>query len=94
MKSVRLGEELEGRLSRAAQRAGVPESQLIREGVERRCNEVLENTIYERIKDVIGKFEGRGEPIADRSDEAFAEHVVADHERQLRGLSKRDLRRS
>jgi Arc/MetJ-type ribon-helix-helix transcriptional regulator len=41
MRSVRLDEELENRLEEAARASGEPVSEIIREAVRRRCDEML-----------------------------------------------------
>lgn len=54
MKSVRLGEELEQQLEKAAQVTGQPASHIIRDGVRQRCNELLGDNLRDRLADVIG----------------------------------------
>lgn len=54
MRSVRLGRELESRLEEAAQITGEPVSEIIREAVRRRCDEVLGGRLDRRLADVIG----------------------------------------
>lgn len=54
MRSVRLDEALEGRLEKASRATGKAASEIIREGVAKRCDEILGSTLYDRIKDVIG----------------------------------------
>lgn len=83
-KSVRLGAELEERLRRAARVAGMTESALMREAVARRCDEILKETLLDRLQKlgVIGAIHGGGGQ-ADRSGEAFGEIVRQKYERQL-----------
>jgi len=54
MRSVRLGQELEARLEEASQITGEPVSEIIREAVRRRCDEVLGGRLDRRLADVIG----------------------------------------
>lgn len=54
MRSVRLGQELEAQLEEAAQITGEPVSEIIREAVRRRCDEVLGGRLDRRLADVIG----------------------------------------
>lgn len=60
VKSVRLGSELETRLKRAALAANVSESEFIRDAVARRCDEVLSESLAERLAPVIGIVSGGG----------------------------------
>ena len=60
MKSVRLGEELEARLRLAAERSGKTESEIIREGLAARCDELMGESLADRISDVIGSVRGDG----------------------------------
>jgi hypothetical protein len=79
MKSVRLGHDLEARLRRAAAVAGVPESDIIREGVAQRCDEVLGDTLADRLKGYIGKYQSPpGTPtVSTRTGAAFKDLLVA-----------------
>jgi predicted transcriptional regulator len=54
MRSVRLDEELENRLEEAARASGEPVSEIIREAVRRRCDEMLGGRLDRRLADVIG----------------------------------------
>lgn len=69
-KSFRIDRELERKLARAAGMAGVPESALIREAVSRRCDEILGESLYDRLQDVIGVVDFRGID-ARRTGESF-----------------------
>lgn len=60
MRSVRLGQELEAQLEEAAQITGEPVSEIIREAVRRRCDEVLGGRLDRRLADVIGVVSGGG----------------------------------
>ena len=54
MRSVRLDEEHEARVAEAARVTGEPVSELIREAVRRRCDEVLGGRLDRRLADVVG----------------------------------------
>jgi hypothetical protein len=54
MKSVRLDEELETRLERAARALAMTQSDFLREALARRCDEVLGGSLRERLAPVIG----------------------------------------
>lgn len=60
MRSVRLDDELEQRLAEAASVAGQPVSALIREAVQQKCDEVLDQRLDVQLADVIGIVKGRG----------------------------------
>lgn len=53
-KSVRFDSRLESHLERAARALGISQSELIREAVARRCEEVLGPSLAERLAPVIG----------------------------------------
>ena len=57
MRSVRLDDELEIRLAEASRVTGEPASRIIREGISRRCEEILDgggSSMHDRLADVIG----------------------------------------
>ena len=54
MKSVRLGNDLEQRLEKAARITGQPASQIIRDAVREQCDKLLEENLFDRLADVIG----------------------------------------
>jgi hypothetical protein len=60
VKSVRFDAILEGRLERAARAAAVSQSDFIRDAVARRCQEVLGDSLAERLAPVVGIIEGGG----------------------------------
>lgn len=60
MKSVRLDEDLETRLQRAARSLAMSQSEFIRDALARRCNEVLGNSLQERLARVIGIINSSG----------------------------------
>lgn len=54
MRSVRLDDELEARLEEASRVTGEPVSEIIREAVRRRCDEVLGGRLDRRLADIVG----------------------------------------
>jgi predicted DNA-binding protein len=75
MRSVRLDYELEARLEEAARVSGEPVSELIREAVRRRCDEVLGGRLDRRLADVVGAVSGGGS--SRKTGEAFAAVLAA-----------------
>jgi len=59
-KSVRIDAQLESRLERAAGVLGISQSELIREAVAKKCEEVLGQPLVERLAPVIGKIKTSG----------------------------------
>jgi hypothetical protein len=80
MRSVRFDEDLENRLERAAEVAGQSVSEVIRDGARKRCDEILGETLYARIKDLIGSVasppKGRKRTDSRRTGEAFSKLVA------------------
>jgi Arc/MetJ-type ribon-helix-helix transcriptional regulator len=60
MKSVRLDEEVEKQLERAAEIAGVSESEFIREAIRRQAGRVLGESLEVRLADVVGTVRSEG----------------------------------
>ena len=60
MKSVRLDEEVEKQLERAAEIAGVSESEFIREAIRRQAGQVLGESLEVRLADVVGTVQSEG----------------------------------
>jgi hypothetical protein len=54
MKSVRLNDNLEAKLERAARTLGVSQSEFLRDALTRRCAEVLGDSLQQRLAPVIG----------------------------------------
>lgn len=79
-KSFRLDRQLEKKLGQAADMAGVPESALIREAVERRCDEILGGNLRARLQDVLGVVEFGGID-ARRTGEAFRRFLASREKR-------------
>ena len=59
-KSVRLDRNLESHLERAARVLGVSQSELIREAVAKRCDEVLGASLAEKLAPVVGSIRTTG----------------------------------
>jgi hypothetical protein len=70
MKSVRLDQELEEKLERAARAVAMSQSEFLRDALARRCDEVLGSSLAERLVPVIGIVNSSGGR-ADRSGAAF-----------------------
>lgn len=60
MKSVRLEPDLQARLERAARASGESQSDFIREALKRRCDEVLGESLAERLAPVVGIVKSKG----------------------------------
>lgn len=60
MKSVRLDTEIENQLERAAEIAGVSESEFIREAIRSRAGQVLGENLEVRLADVVGTVRSKG----------------------------------
>jgi predicted transcriptional regulator len=60
MTSVRLDSDLEARLKRAAQALDMSPSDFIRDALVRRCEQVLQESLAERLAPVIGIIESPG----------------------------------
>lgn len=86
MKSVRLGPALEGRLKRASRASNLPESEVIRQGVASRVDEILGVTVYDLISDLIVDGEGLTNS-ARFTDDQIAEELAADQARHRRVIS-------
>jgi predicted DNA-binding protein len=75
MKSVRLGDDLEKQLERAARSLAVSQSEFVREAVARRCEEVLGASLAQRLDSVIGIVRSGGGRAA-RSGQALRETLA------------------
>lgn len=60
MKSVRLDADIEKQLKRAAEIAGVSESEFIREAIRRQADHVLGEGLDARLADVVGAVRSKG----------------------------------
>ena len=59
-KSVRFDPALEANLEQAARALGVSQSELIRDAVAKRCEEVLQPSLTERLGPVVGRIKTSG----------------------------------
>ena len=59
-KSVRFDPALEARLEQAARALGVSQSELIRDAVAKRCEEVLQPSLAERLRPIVGRIKSSG----------------------------------
>src|SRR5207302_9150158 len=77
IKSFRLTPELEGRLEKAAARAGVSVSDFIREAVEEKCEGILGGrTLLDMLGDTVGAVEGGGNIDSSHTGREFADLMV------------------
>ncbi|TME98140.1 MAG: ribbon-helix-helix protein, CopG family [Chloroflexi bacterium] len=77
IKSFRLTPELEGRLEKAAARAGVSVSDFIREAVQEKCDGVLGGrTLLDMLGDTVGAVEGGGGIDSGHTGREFADLMV------------------
>ncbi len=60
MKSVRLDDNLETRLKRAARALAMSQSEFLRDALVRRCDEVLGDSLQQRLTPVIGIVKSSG----------------------------------
>jgi hypothetical protein len=60
MKSVRLDDNLESRLERAARALAMSQSAFLRDALARRCDEVLAGSLEERLAPVVGIVKSTG----------------------------------
>jgi predicted DNA-binding protein len=80
MKSVRLSDELEEKLARAARAMSMSHSEFIRDALARRCDEVLGASLSKRLAHVIGTINSSGGR-AVRAGAAFADALAKDRTR-------------
>ncbi len=79
LKSVRLGQSLRDRLHAAARASGKPESEIMREGIERRCSDILASRFDPRLSDIvdiIGSVRGDGSGYSKRTGQRFTEALL------------------
>jgi hypothetical protein len=75
MKSLRLDPVLESKLEKAARAVAMSQSAFIRDALARRCDEVLGDSLAERLAPVIGIIESSGGR-ATRTGAAFREFLA------------------
>ena len=60
MKSVRLNDDLEAKLERAARALAMSQSEFLRDALARRCDEVLGSSLGQRLAPAIGIVKSAG----------------------------------
>ena len=78
-KSVRLTAAQVERLERAAHAAGMRSSELIREAIERHCDDVLGRSLSNELAGYIGVLSSSGASSARQSREVFGDAVMEKH---------------
>ncbi len=96
MRSVRLGDELELRLQEISQETGQPVSEIIREAVKKRCDQILGGKNERRLSYFIGALKStkaarRATP-ADDTGRAFGRLLSAQMAAQSRRAKKKAKR--
>ena len=84
MKTVRLDPRLRERLRRASRKASRSESDLIREAVERHCDELLGGTAEEPLADLLGVARGDGSGYSRRTSEEFTKLLQVEAQKRRR----------
>lgn len=80
MVSARLGDDLERRLAEAARVLGVSESEIVRQAVSARCEEILADRLDVRLRDFVGAA-SLGGGLSDDTGRHFTEVVERKHGR-------------
>lgn len=80
MKSVRLEANLQARLERAARALATSQSEFIRDALKRRCDEVLGESLAERLAPVVGVVRSAGGR-ASHSGKAFRKTLARSRRR-------------
>jgi len=77
-RSFRLDAELERRLREAAEKEGIAASAFIRDAISRRCDEVLERSLLDDLKDEIAIVTLPPDPYfrSDRTSDVFGDLVA------------------
>ena len=60
MKSVRLDDNLQAKLERAARALAMTQSEFLRDALDRRCDEVLGDSLEQRLAPVVGIVKSSG----------------------------------
>lgn len=84
VKTVRLDRRLRDLLRRAARATSRTESDLIRQAVERECDDVLSGRANELLADIIGSVRGDGSGYSRRTSRVFGDIVVLEKARRRR----------
>ncbi len=80
MKSVRLDDNLQAKLKRAARALAMTQSEFVRDALARRCDEVLGDSLEQRLAPVVGIVNSSGDRAA-RSGVAFRVAMARRHRR-------------
>jgi predicted transcriptional regulator len=89
IKSIRLDASLESQLKEAAEVADKTESELIREAIREKCDQVLGDRLDLRLKEIIGSVHGGGGQAAN-TGRAFTDIIWEKHQRVLRERRETD----
>jgi hypothetical protein len=84
VKTVRLDRRLRERLRLAARATSRTESELMREAVERACEEVLSGQSDEPLADLIGSVRGDGSGYSRRTSREFGDLLLKEARRRRR----------
>lgn len=84
MRSLRLSEDLDEQVRRAAELEGSTVSEFLRRAASERAERALASDPAERLSYAIGAVEGRGGDLARRTGAAFADIVEEKHRRKRR----------
>ena len=80
---------MEVRLSEASRMTGKSESEVIREALDRYCNELGNNSLYDQLSPFIGVVSSGLPSVSRRTGEAFTEMLLEERERQRERRRKR-----
>jgi metal-responsive CopG/Arc/MetJ family transcriptional regulator len=81
MRSVRLPDDLARKLRLAAQRQGIGESELIRRAIQDHLDQGVDQSVYDRVADIVGSLASKPGSRARHSGKSFAE-IVAEKRRR------------
>lgn len=81
MRSVRLDQDLDDRVRRAASAENVSVSEFLRRAADERARRMLSGKPSERLADFIGNVEGDGSDASSRTGEVWGDWVAEKHGR-------------
>lgn len=84
MRSLRLSDDLDAQVQRAAAQEGASVSEFLRRAAGERAERMLAADPVERLSYAIGAVEGRGDDLARDTGAAFADIVEEKHRRRRR----------
>jgi hypothetical protein len=84
MRSLRLSDDLDAQVQRAAAQEGASVSEFLRRAASERAGRMLTADPVERLAYAIGAVEGRGDALARDTASAFADVVEEKHRRRRR----------